>query len=81
MNDRYLIDGEKHQAIISTMKKLLADRSKRVEFEGKNTDFGNMPDGRPIATLIPIPGTYGFSWEAMEYYLKFCEANDGYTIE
>jgi hypothetical protein len=81
MNDAYRIDGEKHEAIIATMRDLLAKRPKRVEFEGKTTNFGTTPDGRPIATLIPIPGTYHFSWEAMEAYLKFCEANDGYTIE
>jgi hypothetical protein len=80
VNEGYVIQGEKHRAIISTMKEILAKKSRRIEFEAKTQDFGTMPNGLPIAALIPLPGTYFFSWEAMEAYLRFCEANDGYSI-
>ena len=81
MNDGYVIKDAQHAAIKRTLTELLRERPRRVEFEGKTKDFGTMPDGRPIANLIPLPGSYFFSWAVLEAILKFCEANDGFSIE
>lgn len=83
-NEGILIDGELHNAVLKTLQKLLKTRpeseAKRaleqspfLEWEGKRWPTVEM-------AFTSLGTHHHFEWENVERFLRFCEANEGFSI-
>jgi len=82
LNDGHAIEGKKHHDVLITLRWLVGEKPRRVEFEATPPSFGVKLGGKDIETLDPMifSGRYSFSWDIVTAFLSFCEENDGFII-
>jgi len=84
-NDGYIIDGQKHQAVIQSLRKLVREHpEEQVKLALSQSPYLEYNGRRSIVVELMLADVVGgghqFSWKVTEDFLKFCESNRGFRI-
>jgi len=83
-NEGILIDGELHRAIIRTLQELLRSRSqgeaKRALEQSPYLEWNGRRQPTVEMSFPAFGEHHHFEWENVERFLRFCEANEGFSI-
>ncbi|MFW9850260.1 MAG: hypothetical protein ACFFF4_14075 [Candidatus Thorarchaeota archaeon] len=80
-NDGLVIDGDKHTAVVRTLKWLVKEKPRRDEFASVDADYGKLGNTSMRELDARMFGQdYRFHWDNVQSFLEFCEGNQGFKI-